>query len=84
MADEASPARLPTAERLGHEAVLVPVKAFGQAKLRLAPALSPPERAALAREMATRVVRSAGRLPVAVVCDDHRGGGLGPPPRRHR
>jgi 2-phospho-L-lactate/phosphoenolpyruvate guanylyltransferase len=70
MADEASPARLPTAERLGPEAVLVPVKAFGQAKLRLAPALSPPARAALARVMATRVVRSAGGLPVAVVCDD--------------
>jgi 2-phospho-L-lactate guanylyltransferase len=54
----------------GREAVLVPVKAFGQAKLRLAPAMSPPARAALAQEMATRVVASAAGLPVAVVCDD--------------
>jgi 2-phospho-L-lactate/phosphoenolpyruvate guanylyltransferase len=55
---------------LGPEAVLVPVKAFGEAKLRLAPALSPERRASLAREMATRVIASAAGLPVAVVCDD--------------
>ncbi|WP_421120606.1 2-phospho-L-lactate guanylyltransferase [Aquihabitans daechungensis] len=51
-------------------AVVVPVKAFHAAKLRLAPALSPGARAVLAREMATRVVRAAGALPVLVVCDD--------------
>ena len=51
-------------------AVLLPVKAFRQAKLRLAPALDGPERAALAREMATKVVRAAHALPVAIVCDD--------------
>lgn len=50
--------------------MLIPVKAFSRAKLRLAPALSPPDRRHLAREMATRVVGSAGGLPVAVVCDD--------------
>ncbi len=50
-------------------AVLIPVKAFAEAKLRLAPALDAAERAALARDMATHVVRSAGPLPVAVVCD---------------
>ncbi len=55
---------------LGPAAVLVPVKAFGQAKLRLAPALSPDRRAELARTMAERVLRSAGDLPAAVVCDD--------------
>jgi 2-phospho-L-lactate/phosphoenolpyruvate guanylyltransferase len=55
---------------LGREAVLVPVKAFSQAKLRLASALSASNRASLARAMATRVVESAGDLPVAVVCDD--------------
>jgi 2-phospho-L-lactate guanylyltransferase len=55
---------------LGHEAVLVPVKAFRNAKVRLAPALSATERAALAQKMATRVVESAAGLPVAVVCDD--------------
>lgn len=55
---------------LGTAAVLVPVKAFGEAKLRLAPALSPDRRAALARTMAEKVLRSAGALPAAVVCDD--------------
>ncbi|CAN5859837.1 hypothetical protein BH23ACT2_BH23ACT2_30040 [soil metagenome] len=51
-------------------AVVVPVKAFHAAKLRLAPALSPEVRSVLAREMATAVVRAAGHLPVTVVCDD--------------
>ena len=55
---------------LGPAAVLVPVKAFHQAKLRLAPALSPARRAELARSMAERVLHSAGDLPAAVVCDD--------------
>jgi 2-phospho-L-lactate guanylyltransferase len=50
--------------------VLVPVKAFRQAKVRLAPALSADERAELARTMATRVLAAAHDLPVAVVCDD--------------
>jgi len=51
-------------------AVLLPVKAFSRAKHRLAPVLDPPERAALARTMATIVARAAAPLPVAVVCDD--------------
>ena len=68
---EAAPLRLPSQEGwLGREAVLVPVKAFRDAKVRLAPAMSAPERAALAQRMATRVVASAAGLPVAVVCDD--------------
>ena len=50
--------------------MLVPVKAFAEAKLRLAPALTEIERAALARRMASRVVAAASPLPVAVVCDD--------------
>lgn len=50
--------------------MLVPVKAFHQAKLRLAPALDGDARAALARSMASTVLRAAGDLPVAVVCDD--------------
>ncbi len=55
---------------LGPAAVLVPVKAFREAKLRLAPALTPDGRAALARTMAEAVLSAAGPLPVAVVCDD--------------
>ena len=51
-------------------AVLIPVKAFADAKVRLAAALSADERSALARTMAERVVAAAGALPVAVVCDD--------------
>lgn len=49
--------------------VVVPVKAFSRAKVRLAPELAPDERAALARKMATVVVRAADPLPVLVVCD---------------
>lgn len=55
---------------LGPAVVLVPVKSFARAKLRLAAVLSPPRRAALAHQMAEQVIRSAGSLPVAVVCDD--------------
>lgn len=51
-------------------AVVIPVKAFRAAKARLAPALAPAEREALARTMATTVVQAAGDLPVTVVCDD--------------
>jgi 2-phospho-L-lactate guanylyltransferase len=51
-------------------AVLVPVKAFHEAKLRLAPALDASERAELARTMASTVVLAAAPLPVFVVCDD--------------
>lgn len=51
-------------------AVVIPVKAFAAAKLRLAPALTPAERAALARSMAAQVVAAAAPLPVTVVCDD--------------
>ncbi len=55
---------------VGPLAVLVPVKSFSEAKLRLAPALGAVERAALARAMASAVVASASPLPTAVVCDD--------------
>lgn len=51
-------------------AVLVPVKRFEEAKLRLAPALDGPARSALARDMAEQVLRAARPLPVTVVCDD--------------
>jgi len=50
--------------------VLVPVKAFDGAKVRLAGALDDDARAALARAMAERVLAAAHPLAVAVVCDD--------------
>jgi 2-phospho-L-lactate guanylyltransferase len=50
--------------------VVVPVKAFSHAKMRLAPVLGPEQRAALARKMAEHVVAAAAPLPVVVVCDD--------------
>jgi 2-phospho-L-lactate/phosphoenolpyruvate guanylyltransferase len=51
-------------------AVVVPVKAFTAAKVRLAAALDPIERAALARRMAEVVLAAAPPLPAIVVCDD--------------
>lgn len=51
-------------------ALLVPVKAFSQAKQRLTPVLDPAAREVLARAMAATVLRAAGPLRVAVVCDD--------------
>ena len=55
---------------LGPDVVLIPVKAFGQAKRRLGDALPGPERERLVRAMATHVVSACAPLPVAVVCDD--------------
>jgi 2-phospho-L-lactate guanylyltransferase len=49
--------------------VLVPVKAFADAKARLAPALTAAQRDALARWTAERVLAAAGELPVFVACD---------------
>lgn len=51
-------------------AVLIPVKAFSDAKARLAAALNPHERSTLAQSMATTVVAAAAPLDVWVVCDD--------------
>lgn len=65
MADQAEPGA--ARERL---AVLVPVKAFSAAKLRLGEVLSPADRAELARRMAATVLQAAGDVPAAVVCDD--------------
>ena len=48
----------------------MPVKAFADAKVRLAPALPAPQRASLARWMGARVLAAAGGLPTAVACDD--------------
>ena len=60
----------PVDRPLGPEVVLIPVKAFHEAKRRLGPALSDPERIRLVRAMASQVVAACVPLPVAVVCDD--------------
>jgi 2-phospho-L-lactate/phosphoenolpyruvate guanylyltransferase len=49
---------------------LLPVKAFSEAKRRLAPALGPSERASFARSMADHVLLATAPLTAAVVCDD--------------
>ncbi|MGO8874372.1 MAG: 2-phospho-L-lactate guanylyltransferase [Acidimicrobiales bacterium] len=51
-------------------ALLVPVKSFRTAKLRLAPVLNAPARAELARSLAAGVLAAAGTLACHVVCDD--------------
>ncbi len=60
-----------SATRPTDTAVVVPVKSFALAKGRLADTLSGPERAALARSMATTVVGAASNLPVFVATDDN-------------
>lgn len=51
-------------------AVLVPVKAFTEAKQRLADVLSPSDRRRLAQTLAEGVLTAARDLPLFVVCDD--------------
>lgn len=51
-------------------AVVVPVKDFTRAKVRLAEHLDAAARAELARDMAGIVLAAAAPLPVSVVCDD--------------
>ncbi|MBI5090173.1 MAG: 2-phospho-L-lactate guanylyltransferase [Actinobacteria bacterium] len=51
-------------------AVLIPIKAFHEAKQRLEPRLGAADRERLARWTAERVVAAAGELPTYVVCDD--------------
>jgi 2-phospho-L-lactate guanylyltransferase len=69
-----SRASTPTVEdvRIGAEVVLIPVKAFHQAKRRLDRVLSEGERERLVRSMAAQVVAACAPLPVAVVCDDEQ------------
>ena len=62
--------RVVAAPRSHRAAVLIPVKAFDQAKNRLADTLSPADRERLARDLATGVVRAAAPLPVFIACED--------------
>ncbi len=50
--------------------VLVPVKSFCKAKLRLAERLTPSQRSSLAQKMAETVIAAAAPLPTFVVCED--------------
>lgn len=50
--------------------VVVPLRSFSVGKARLATRLDPPARAALAREMAERVVDAAGEVATVVVSSD--------------
>ena len=50
--------------------MVVPVKAFREAKHRLAPVFSPEERIVLAHRLGETVIAAAGDAPVHVVCDD--------------
>jgi 2-phospho-L-lactate guanylyltransferase len=61
---------VPHEAHIGPDVVLVPVKAFHQAKRRLGPAIAPSDRARLARAMASHVIGACAPLDVAVVCDD--------------
>ena len=54
------------------DVVLIPVKAFCDAKARLGPVLSPGQRSRLAQGMAARVIAAGAPAPVWVVCDDER------------
>ena len=57
--------------RLGSvRALLVPVKSFARAKVRLAGALGSAERRALAMDLAARVLGAASGIPAFVACDD--------------
>lgn len=51
-------------------AVLIPVKAFRDAKARLSAALAADKRAELARAMATHIVQAQTELAVYIACDD--------------
>ncbi len=51
-------------------AVLIPIKAFINAKVRLANILDTNQRQALAKRMAMQVISAAGALGVYVVCDN--------------
>lgn len=57
--------RVPGLER--RAGVVIPIRAFRSGKVRLADVLSAAERAALAENMADRVVAAAGALPIVVV-----------------
>ena len=50
--------------------VAIPIRSFARGMARLAPSLTPDERAELARDLASTVVAAAGTAPVVVVTSD--------------
>lgn len=55
---------------MSHLTVVIPVKAFERAKMRLAPAIDPEGRQLLARRLAAGVIAAADGYSCWVVCDD--------------
>lgn len=53
-------------------AIVIPIKAFHQAKERLSDLLTPPERSVLAKFCAQRVLGASAGYEVFVVCDDEQ------------
>ncbi|MEM9033439.1 MAG: 2-phospho-L-lactate guanylyltransferase [Actinomycetota bacterium] len=71
MTAQRSPRPRPGSQIAGRaRALVVPIKAFADAKGRLAERFAPQERQALAVAMADRVLAAAGSLEVFVVADD--------------
>ena len=55
---------------MDNSGVLIPIKAFDSAKVRLASVLNPSERADLSRSLAEGVIRSCSGVQVWVICED--------------
>lgn len=70
MAPAMDPERSVSSPRDGRAELLVPIKGFARAKLRLAQALDESQRSDLARAMAARVLAAAAPFTANVVCDD--------------
>ncbi len=52
--------------------VLIPIKAFDSAKIRLASVLNPSERADLSRSLAEGVIKACIGVPAWVICEDQQ------------
>jgi 2-phospho-L-lactate guanylyltransferase len=70
LADSFRPDASPRVTQALGAGVTIPIRAFALGKARLASAIDPRERAALARHWAERVVHAAAPLPIVVVSSD--------------
>lgn len=55
---------------MNHKAILIPIKNFNSAKVRLSSVLDAAARENLARDLATAVVNSCKDIPVFIACED--------------